>query len=446
MAQRDDVTRKFNPLASYTELAAEKPAGPPAPPAEEISLRAAAIQTRLDDLLPSLRQPILSEFILNEIQIRRAWGLRTTLDDLLAHFTTNRELLESVWINLPHLATVEATQLGDSAGAAQTEAMPIREIPQQIGSYRVEDCLGEGSFGIVYRATHVTSGETVAIKLLKTWQARDAARELKLRTQFAAEAETMARFDHANIVRVLEINAEANPPYFVQQFVDGMPLADRLANGIPSLIEALEFCRQIADGLAHIHAQEKWHRDLKPANILLDQTNHVYLADFGLVLDNSQRWEVERIVAGTFQYMAPEQVQASTHLLNAKCDLWSLGVILYEMLTGKRPFKGETTDRLRDEILYRTPASPRELNQEIPRAVNHLCMQCLSKSDADRPHSAADLRDDFASIIQELQQPDHPPLPSALSPLPSRLSPTQGSRDTSTASSFSSSSDTCSPA
>jgi len=275
--------------------------------------------------------------------------------------------------------------------------------PKRFGPYIVLRPLGAGTFGAVYKAQHESTGSVVAVKMLKSRWARDPECGDVMRRQFAEEARMMLQFDHPRIVKVISLDERAEPPYFVQEYIDGDTLHSRLQLSRPTIQEAIEYAIQIADGLAHIHSRSRWHRDLKPANILLDRENGVHLADFGLALDDAQRWRSSQGQVGTFPYMAPEQIQGATHRLNARCDLWALGVILYEMLTGKRPFHGVNRQQLSDEILERTPAAPRELNQEIPRELNRLCMQCLSKRDADRPHAAADLRDDLRQLLERLQ-------------------------------------------
>jgi eukaryotic-like serine/threonine-protein kinase len=238
--------------------------------------------------------------------------------------------------------------------------------------------------------------------MLKSHWASDPDCGQAMRRQFAEEAKMMLQFNHPHVVRVISLDDGADPPYIVQQYIDGQTLADRLQTNRLTIQQSLEYAIQIADGLALIHSYECWHRDLKPANILLDRNNHLYLADFGLALDEAQRWSSKPGVAGTYPYMSPEQIKGATHRLNARCDIWALGVILYEMLTGRRPFRSQTREQLCEDVTQRTPPAPRELDQAIPRELNRLCMQCLSKRDSDRPHTAADVRDDLAQILQEL--------------------------------------------
>lgn len=290
-------------------------------------------------------------------------------------------------------------------GPVSTYQRTVTDEPSatRFGDYQVVRELGSGAFGSVYQARHADSGKDVAIKVLKANWARNPECGQQMRAQFAAEARMMLQFDHPRVVRVITLNDHADPPYFVQEYIAGETLAQRLLRGKPSLEETLEIAIQISEGLAHIHSRERWHRDLKPANILLDQNNDVHLADFGLALDDAQRWHSARTVTGTFPYMAPEQIRGATHLLNARCDLWAFGVILYEMLSGKRPFQGESRSQLCGEILERTPTSPREIIPDIPRQLNRLCMSCLSKRDADRPDAATDVREDLRDVLNRLR-------------------------------------------
>ncbi|XZE52167.1 bifunctional serine/threonine-protein kinase/formylglycine-generating enzyme family protein [Planctomycetaceae bacterium SH139] len=368
---------------------------------------------------------IFVQLLVEEYQLRKMRGETATLEMVRQRFPTRLELVEKAWREIvstspfappksavapgspgesPQFASTVDNDRDDSdaAAAGSPGFVADSEDPPQFGPYKVLKSLGAGTFGSVYKAQHESSGKVVAVKMLKSKWARDPECGQAMQQQFADEAKMMLQFDHPHVVKVISLDDRADPPYFVQEYIDGETLASRLQTSRPAIEQAVQYAIQIAAGLAHIHSRERWHRDLKPANILLDRNNHVYLADFGLALDDAQRWRSSRGPAGTYPYMAPEQVKGATHRLNARCDIWALGVILYEMLTGRRPFRGETRDQLCDEIIERTPAAPRELDRSIPRELNRLCMQCLSKRDADRPHAAADLQDDLEQILQRL--------------------------------------------
>lgn len=355
---------------------------------------------------------IFAELIIEEAQLRKMRGAQPTLDEYLRRFPDRVMLIEKAWQKLQSpAASSTVDHPGDSSDGDRTKTGKEREIhvtsnsvPTHVGNYKVLRPLGSGTFGIVYQAQNESSGEVVAIKMLKSHWASDPDCGQAMRRQFAEEAKMMLQFEHPHVVRVISLDDAADPPYIVQQYIDGQTLADRLQTNRLTIKQSVEHAIQIADGLAHIHTYECWHRDLKPANILLDRNNHLYLADFGLALDEAQRWSSKPGVAGTYPYMSPEQIKGATHRLNARCDIWALGVILYEMLTGRRPFRSQTREQLCEDVTQRTPPAPRELNQAIPRELNRLCMQCLSKRDSDRPHTAADVRDDLAQILQELTE------------------------------------------
>lgn len=358
------------------------------------------------------RAAIFEELVIEEAQLRKMRGAEPSLDEYLRRFPSRVESVKSAWRRLQsHEAPSTVENQADESdpyvtmpGTESNTLVTAGAEPTHFGTYKVLRLLGSGTFGSVYKAQNESTGSIVAIKVLKTRWACDPDCGHAMRRQFAEEAKMMLQFDHPHVVRVISLDDRAEPPYFVQQYIDGDTLGNCLQATRPTLETALRYALQIADGLAHIHSRELWHRDLKPANILLDRDDHVYLADFGLALDDAQRWSSGSNIVGTCPYMAPEQVDGATQRLNARCDIWALGVILYEMLTGRRPFRGETREQLCFEIRERTPPAPSELNQSIPRELNRLCMQCLSKHDADRPHTAADLREDLAKILDQLSE------------------------------------------
>ncbi len=353
---------------------------------------------------------IFAELIIKEAQLRKMRAAQPTLEEYLERFASKAELVSRAWERLqsPDLSATVYYQSntnddrGTKTGKYRKADAASDPEPTHFGDYKVLRPLGSGTWGAVYQAQHESTGEIVAIKMLKSHWASDPDCGQAMRQQFSEEAKMMLQFDHPHVVRVISLEDEADPPYIVQQYIDGQTLADWLQTSRLTIKQSVECAIQIADGLAHIHSFECWHRDLKPANILLDQNNHLYLADFGLALDEAQRWSSNMGVAGTYPYMSPEQIKGATHRLNARCDIWALGVVLYEMLTGRRPFRSQTREQLCEDVTQRTPPAPRELNQAIPRELNRLCMQCLSKRDSDRPHTAADVRDDLTQILQEL--------------------------------------------
>ena len=162
---------------------------------------------------------------------------------------------------------------------------------------------------------------------------------------------------------------------------------------------------EIVEAVGFAHQQGLVHRDLKPANILVDQRGHAHVADFGLALDESLQQLKQGETCGTPAYMSPEQVRGETHRLDGRSDLWSLGVILYELLTGRRPFQGDSSTVLFDEIQHRDPKPPRMIRPEIPAELERIALKCLAKRATDRYGSAAELVEDLQAWLRGRLEP-----------------------------------------
>ncbi len=278
-----------------------------------------------------------------------------------------------------------------SAGTSSTPAKPAareNSIPQRIGRFPVEKLLGTGNFGNVYLARDLQLDLLVAIKVPRP----DRFPDREYYDTFLHEARVAAQINHSGIVRVFQVDRDPEVGSFVVlEFIDGVSLAKLLEREQLTATRAVEMLRLIAVALATAHELGLVHRDLKPENILLDKSNRPHIADFGLAIREDDRWPSRWQVAGTPHYMAPEQVRGESHRLDGRTDLWALGVILYRMLTGVQPFEGKTRDEIFDGVLYREPVPPRQRFRNIPRALERICLKCLSKRMTDRFTSAHDL-------------------------------------------------------
>ncbi len=212
---------------------------------------------------------------------------------------------------------------------------------------------------------------------------------------FIREARNAAQLVIPGIVQTYDVQSEPGSIFIVQQYIDGPSLSALMKAGRMPAERAVDLMVGVAAALDHAHRLGFIHRDIKPANILLDATGRPHLGDFGLALHESTQRDHWGELAGTCPYMSPEQVRREVHRLDGRSDLWSLGIIFYELLTGRRPFTSTKSSDLFEEIERVDPRPPRELDPAVPEELSRVCMKCLAKRTTDRYASAAELTDDL---------------------------------------------------
>src|SRR5262249_39584481 len=270
-------------------------------------------------------------------------------------------------------------------------------MQQTLGKYQLGELLGQGGMGAVYRSFHPLLNRPVAVKVMLATIAADP----QAHQRFLREAQIVAALSHPNIVNIFDVDIQDGKPYIVMDFAEGGSLAARLRSGPIGLDEALRLAIPLADALAYAHGQGLIHRDLKPANVLLRPDGSPVLADFGLaraaIVDSAAQITATGAVLGTLAYMAPEQFGGRP--TDARADIYAFGVMLYEMLTGRVPFDGDSAQVMFGH-LQQLPPPPRQLNPALPDGAERLVLRMLEKDPDARPQNAAEV----AEALRALQR------------------------------------------
>lgn len=270
-----------------------------------------------------------------------------------------------------------------------TQGAPLPDIP----GYEVLEVLGHGGIGVIYRARHLRLNRVVALKMLLSGEFASRA-EL---ARFRREAEAVAALQHPNIVQIHDVGDVDGRPYFTMEFVAGGTLAQKLS-GVPQPAQySASLTQTLARAIHTAHLAGIVHRDLKPGNILLTSEGVPKISDFGLARHFGRPTDVTLgpAMIGTPSYMAPEQVIGKPDSVGPSADVYALGATLYELLTGRPPFRGETATETQRQVVNEEPAAPSRLNAKVPRDLETICLKCLFKEPSRRYVTSAALADDL---------------------------------------------------
>jgi serine/threonine-protein kinase len=279
--------------------------------------------------------------------------------------------------------------LSDAPAPQPVEGVTLPSIP----GYEVEAVLGRGGMGVVFRARHVGLNRLVALKMV-VGGAYARPQEL---ARFLREAEAEASLRHPHIVQVHDIGEHEGRPYFTMEYVEGGSLAEKLAGTPQPARQAAALLATLAEAVQVAHQGGIVHRDLKPANILLTADGTPKITDFGLArrLQGEAGITQSGVPVGTPSYMAPEQARGKKDAIGPAVDIYALGAILYELLTGRPPFRSESSAETVLQVIYQEPAAPSQLNAKVPRDLETICLKCLNKEPGRRYASATALADDL---------------------------------------------------
>ncbi len=305
--------------------------------------------------------------------------------------------------------TKDLSETGGSQSFALGSSGSSDGDPRKIGRYRIIRRLGQGGFGRVYLAHDDDLDRPVAIKVPNPERiARPEDAEA-----FLVEARILAKLDHPHIVPVHDVGrTEDGLCFVVSKLIEGSDLAVRMERARPSFRDSAELVATIAGALHYAHGRGLVHRDIKPANILIDASGKPCVADFGLALKDEDFGKGGGL-AGTPAYMSPEQARGEGHLVDGRSDIFSLGAVFYELLTGRRPFRAESLSEIIQQVTHAEARPPRQIDDTIPKELERICLRAMSKRASERYTTARDMADDLRLFLQAEGGAVSPAIPAA---------------------------------
>ncbi len=343
-----------------------------------------------DTAICFLQEIIPLEFSLQDLSIH---NLRSRYERLLPGY---RATLDRIFDEMQDHVATHLTDMSTRL-VNRSKTLSVQDfVGKKIGPYLIEKRLGGGGFGVVYLSRDPYLPRDVVIKVPILGKIADRT-EVE---SFLDEARNAVLLDHPNILKVLHVGVDSGMPYIVQEYIEGGDLSRALQKQAFEVKKSVEFTAKIAEAIGCAHEANLIHRDLKPANILINKNEEPVIADFGLSLHKPQIRGRQGDTVGTIRFMSPEQVRGEAHRLDGRTDIWSVGVILYFMLTEKYPFDGDDFEQISNAIVFQRPISLRDINRHISPELERVCLRCLAPRVKERYSTAFDLAKDLNSCLQ----------------------------------------------
>lgn len=377
--------------------------------------KVSSIDAWIEKVPPPHRSSVFVDLLRMEIQFRQQRGLGVDREIYLARFPEFREQIRIAFDSDADPEVKSSQNLSMGPTIASTRVYAAGERPENrwtagqavghAGRYRLDEFVGRGGFGEVWKGYDFELDRVIAIKVPR----HQASHLPKEALTFRDEARRATKVRHPGIVEIHDVGVVDGGFFIISEFVDGPTLAQWMKQQPIPRTEALRIVQQIALILDRAHIDGLFHRDIKPSNILLRSDGSPVITDFGLAVSEEEQLTLERGIFGTLMYMSPEQARGETRLLDGRSDLYSLGVILFRMLTGRLPFQYRTEEDLLPQIIHREVRPLRSIDDTIPARLDQICLKCLAKEVKERYATGRDLAADLGEYLALAEESDSRP-------------------------------------